>query len=201
MLLRSRKLRWIKGFRYRTVETFYVKTNFRPHKELNQGRITLMRDGMLIVAAGYSSDGASGPTIDTPDIMPGATAIHDPGYELMRNGMGGDTVVDIYQPNERAGEGVVYTTPDEEVVVKNATREQIRREWDKMLADAMLEDGRILIEKIVNCKALKPLFLRFKTLPVLLDRLLVFRAVYFYDGVRVGGESSATVQRKVYEAP
>lgn len=190
MILRSGALRWIAGFKYRTTEPYWLMTNFRPKRAIQLNRIHLTREGLLFIEAGYSSDGPSGPTIDTKDIMPGATGAHDPGYELLRNEMMG-VPVDIVQPEQRPGEGLIYNTPDEEKVIKNASHEQIRHEFDKLLADLMLLDGRIVCEKLDK-------YPRFKRL---LGKILVFRAQYFYDGLRLGGVSSAIVCRKEYAAP
>lgn len=190
MIQRSEALQWITGFKYRTTASYWVMTNFRPMREISLNRIHLTREGLLFIEAGYSSDGPSGPTIDTADIMPGATGAHDPGYELLRNGMMGVSV-DILQPESRPGEGVIYTTPEEEKVIKNASHEQIRHEFDKLLADLMLLDGRIVSSRLSNWPRFRKLF----------ERLLVFRAQYFYDGLRIGGVSSAVLPRKEYHAP
>lgn len=190
MIQRSNSLRWITGFKYRTTEPYWLFTNFRPKKAIQLNRIHLTREGLLFIEPGYSSDGPSGPTIDTPDIMPGATGAHDPGYELLRNGMM-SVAVDIVQPTFRPGEGVIYNTPEEDRVIKNASHEQIRHELDKLLADLMLLDGQIVSGK----------FDKYPRFRKLLERLLVFRAQYFYDGLRVGGVSSAVVCRKEYAAP
>ncbi|MBL0011144.1 MAG: hypothetical protein IPP22_09395 [Nitrosomonas sp.] len=55
----------------------------------------------------------------------------------------------------------------------------------------MLLDGQIVCDKFEKY----PLFKK------LLGKVLVFRAQYFYDGLRVGGVSSAIVCRKEYSAP
>lgn len=190
MIQRANKLRWIGGLKYRTTEPYWVFTNFRPKKAIQLNRIHLTREGLLFIEAGYSSDGPSGPTIDTKDIMPGATGAHDPGYELLRNEMLG-VQIDIVQPTYRPGEGLIYSTPDDEKVIKNASHEQIRKEWDKLLADLMLLDGQIVCQRLDK----SPFFKK------LVQRLLVFRAQYFYDGLRLGGVSSATVCRTEHAAP
>lgn len=197
---RASQIRWIGGFKYRTTESYYVFTNLRPRKEICLNRITLRRDGMLFVTAGYSSDGPSGPTIDTPDIMPGATVMHDPGYELLRNEMMG-AVIDIVQPNYRPGEGLIYNTPSEDRIINNATHEQIRHELDKMLADMMLEDGAIVRAKLKQSRWLSFLFEKIECLDSIVAKAQILRAQYFYDGLRIGGVSSAIVPRKEYVAP
>lgn len=190
MIQRSNALRWIEGFKYRTIEPYWLFTNFRPRRSIQLNRIHLTREGLLFIEPGYSSDGPSGPTIDTADIMPGATGMHDPGYELLRNGMM-SVVVDIIQPESRPGEGVIYKTPEADRIIKNAGHEQIRHEFDKLLADLMLLDGKIVAAR----------FAKFPRIQRLVERILVFRAQYFYDGLRLGGVSSAVVCRKEYSAP
>lgn len=190
MTQRAEKLRWISGFKYRTTEPYWVFTNFRPKRAIDLNRIHLTREGLLFIESGYSSDGPSGPTIDTNDIMPGATGAHDPGYELLRNEML-QVQVDIVQPDTRPGEGIIYKTPEDEAVIKNASHEQIRHEWDKLLADLMLLDGRIVSRRLDKCPILKKF----------LEKLLVFRARYFYDGLRLGGVSSAIVCKRERCAP
>ena len=48
--------------------------------------ISLAKDGLLIVRAGYCWDGPSGPTIDSASVMRGPLA-HDALYQLMREGL------------------------------------------------------------------------------------------------------------------
>ncbi len=52
-----------------------------PEKELcsDAKMITLLREGLLFISAGYSSDGPSAPTIDTKSFMLGAF-VHDALY-------------------------------------------------------------------------------------------------------------------------
>jgi hypothetical protein len=55
-----------------------------PEKELCSDAImiTLLREGLLFISVGYSSDGPSGPTIDAKSFMLGAF-VHDALYEAM----------------------------------------------------------------------------------------------------------------------
>ncbi|PSJ15863.1 hypothetical protein [Nitrosomonas supralitoralis] len=171
LIPRASKLRYIEGQKYRSVESFWAMCNLRPHREINLHNINLTRDGMFYLTPGYSSDGPSGPTIDTRDFMPGAMGWHDPCYELLRYEMM-HIEVDIIQPPSRPGEGVIYHTKPEDKIIRNASHEQIREEVDKFLADILL-----------------------------LDNMWRFRARYVYEGVRKGGLSSASVCTKVYAAP
>ncbi len=49
------------------------------------GYLEMQPDGGLLVKAGYSWDGPSGPTIDTENFMQGSL-VHDALYQLMREG-------------------------------------------------------------------------------------------------------------------
>lgn len=168
---RASKLRYIDGLKYRSTESYWAMCNLRPHREIHLHRINLTRDGLFFLEAGYSSDGPSGPTIDTRDFMPGAMGWHDPCYELLRHEML-HVQVDIIQPQSRPGEGVIYDTDPQDKIIRNASHEQIRQEVDKFLADILL-----------------------------LDDMWKFRAKYVYEGVRKGGILSAVECRKVFVAP
>ncbi len=171
VIQRASNLRYINGLKYRSTEPYWAMCNLRPHAVINLNRIHLTREGLFFLESGYSSDGPSGPTIDTKDFMPGAMGWHDPMYELLRHEML-HIEVDIISPDCRPGEGVIYHTDPENRIIKNASHEQIREEADKFLADILLLDG-----------------------------MWKFRAKYVYDGLRVGGMSSATQCKKIYVAP
>lgn len=168
-------LQYTKGYKYRTSNTFWCFTNIYPLDEVKTHRITLTVEGLLIVEAGYSSDGPSGPTIDTPSFIPGATGFHDPLYELLRcPGSPLERRCNILQPDYvRPGvaNGVYKVSPDEKVVL-NATHEDIRKEADRYLVDILLTHG-----------------------------MFKFRAKYVYDGLRAGGVSSARDAREVFVTP
>lgn len=178
---RSNSLRYIDGLRYRTTEAYWVMSNLRPQSEIHLNRITLTREGLFFVEAGYSSDGPSGPTVNTKDFMPGATGLHDPLYELLRNEML-HIPVDIVQPDSRPGSPSIYLN-EEPAIIKNASHEDIRKEADRFLIDIMILDW----EK-----------LDFKPLPKFLHTI---RLKYIYDALRLGGVSSASDCKKVYIAP
>jgi len=173
----SEKLRYTTGYKYRTHEAFWVFTNYRPAVELTLGRITLTREGLLFVSAGYSSDGPSGPTLDTPDFMPGATGFHDPIYELLRNGVMDNAQILILQPLEpRLGiEAGVYSIENEEAVRLlngKSSHEDLRREADRFLIDILLLQGMPTI-----------------------------RTKWIYWGLKIGGRSSASTLRTKHTAP
>jgi hypothetical protein len=48
--------------------------------------ISIEEGGILVLQKGYASDGASGPTLDTPSTMRGAF-VHDALYQLIRLGV------------------------------------------------------------------------------------------------------------------
>lgn len=124
--MRSEKLRYTKGYKYRTEETYIIQTNIIPGKEVKNGNIILTKEGILIILAGYSSDGPSGPTIDTKDFMPGAF-VHDALYELLRRSR-----------DEMIGSSI---TRQGKPVIVHASFDDLRKEADRFLRDLILEDG------------------------------------------------------------
>jgi len=71
--------------KYRASESIAVILPLFPEKELcsDAKMINLLRERLLFISAGYSSDGPSGPTIDTKSFMLGAF-VHDALYEMLR---------------------------------------------------------------------------------------------------------------------
>lgn len=170
-MLRADKLRYIGGLKYRSTEPYWAMCNLRPRSAIVLNRINLTREGLFFVEGGYSSDGPSGPTIDTKDFMPAAMGWHDPVYELLRHEMM-HVEISIIQPDFRPGEGYIYTTDPDNKIIRNATHEEIRQEADRFLADILLLDG-----------------------------MWKFRVKYIYDSLRAGGTSSAITSKKVHVAP
>ena len=125
-MLRSAKLEWTEGYKYRTHRTFWFFTNIKPFEEVQIGRITLTVEGLLIIDRGYSWDGPSGWTIDTKNFMPGSLG-HDAIYEILRC----DT-----KPLDRKCD-----IERDDVVIHAATHEQVREEADKMLHEIVIDDG------------------------------------------------------------
>jgi len=82
----------LKHWKYRTTQDRLENIGIVPPKDLeikNKSGEVVMRwtmDGMLYQRHGYCTDGASGPTIDTPDTMRPAHN-HDGGYQFGRAGM------------------------------------------------------------------------------------------------------------------
>lgn len=78
-------IKYKEGYKYQLVQSYivYVGILDRPCKT---DYLTLTRDGYLIIKKSYAWDGASGPTVDTPDTMRGSL-VHDALYQLMRLGL------------------------------------------------------------------------------------------------------------------
>lgn len=85
--MRSQHTYYTEGYKYRTSESIFKLLEIYPEKEIrSDGKmIILTREGLLFICSGYSSDGPSGPTIDTKSFML-AAFIHDALYELLRQG-------------------------------------------------------------------------------------------------------------------
>ena len=77
------KIKYREGYKYVLHETYSVQTSIRPPADIITPFITLTASGLLILRAGYASDGPSGPTIDTKNFIRGAFG-HDALYQLMR---------------------------------------------------------------------------------------------------------------------
>jgi hypothetical protein len=69
-------------YKYQLVESYEVMTCIKGY-EFNAQLYSLREDGLLTVLSGYAWDGASGPTIDTPDSMRGSL-VHDVFYQMIR---------------------------------------------------------------------------------------------------------------------
>lgn len=70
------------GYKYQLAANYHVQTTLRPPAPIVTAWITLDRDGLLTILAGYAWDGASGPTLDGKSaVMP--SLIHDVLYQLI----------------------------------------------------------------------------------------------------------------------
>jgi hypothetical protein len=67
-------------------ETFYFTLPVAPGYPGRLGFISFDAEGHVTVEPGYCWDGASGPTVDTPDSVRGSLG-HDVQYELMAHGL------------------------------------------------------------------------------------------------------------------
>ncbi len=72
-------------YKYQLDEDEIFQTSFRPARTINTRFLTLTRDGVLTVRAGYAWDGMSGPVRDTVHNHH-AGLCHDALYQLMRMG-------------------------------------------------------------------------------------------------------------------
>ena len=79
-------IKYKSGFKYQLARTYKAQTPIKPDEDIHYGYISLFTSGVMEMRAGYSSDGPSGPSIDTKSFMRGAFE-HDGFYELLRNGL------------------------------------------------------------------------------------------------------------------
>jgi hypothetical protein len=82
----SASIKYTEGYKYQTEKDLNYWTPLRPSQKIDIQFITLDTDGLLTIKKGYAWDGASGPTIDTPNTMFGS-CVHDALYQLMRAGL------------------------------------------------------------------------------------------------------------------
>lgn len=81
----SIRYRDLEKYKYQLMKDYSHDTGLRlPAAVATSGRwVAMSKTGRLALKKGYSWDGPSGPTIDTPDFMRGAL-VHDALYQLMR---------------------------------------------------------------------------------------------------------------------
>jgi hypothetical protein len=77
--------RSLRRYKYQLLESYRLYIPWLP-RLLYRGRFLAIDGGVLIVAAGYAWDGASGPTWDSGDSMR-ASLVHDAIYQLIRQGI------------------------------------------------------------------------------------------------------------------
>lgn len=70
-------------YKYTLVDPFSKQTELKPETRLGNDFLNLDGQGVLHISAGYSWDGPSGPTIDTPNFMQGSL-VHDALYQMIR---------------------------------------------------------------------------------------------------------------------
>jgi len=73
------------GKKYILTETYEDTIPFGYTKNIMTNYASYRLDGKILIGKGYSWDGASGPTIDTPDTMDGSL-VHDVLYQFIREG-------------------------------------------------------------------------------------------------------------------
>jgi hypothetical protein len=70
-------------YKYRLAQPYRLNIRLFPDSEIISPYIRVSEFGELVIGRGYTWDGPSGPTIDTPSFMRGAL-VHDALYQLMR---------------------------------------------------------------------------------------------------------------------
>ena len=78
------QIKYRAGYKYQLAEDYKIQTGIIGYS-VETDYIKLHLSGMLVIKSGYAWDGASGPALDTKDIMRGSL-VHDALYELMRKG-------------------------------------------------------------------------------------------------------------------
>lgn len=67
-------------YKYKLTEPLVIQTEIYPESDIVHPYFSIDRNGLMMIAAGYSFDGASGPAIDTDNFLRGACA-HDVPYQ------------------------------------------------------------------------------------------------------------------------
>ncbi len=81
------QIRYCAGYEFQLAENYSVDVGFRPLVSVSVGEwVALTDQGILSLKAGYAWDGASGPIVQSADIMRGSL-VHDGLYQLMRAGL------------------------------------------------------------------------------------------------------------------
>lgn len=78
------KLAYKSGYKYQVVLDFSYDVGIKGFEVHMNGFISLTREGVLTIHAGYAWDGASGPAINTINFRRGSL-VHDALYQLIEN--------------------------------------------------------------------------------------------------------------------
>jgi hypothetical protein len=81
----SDRIAFRRGYKYQLASIYGLRTPICPPELIVTEWIELDTHGWLQFSRGYAWDGASGPTIDTPDSMR-PSLVHDGFYQLMADG-------------------------------------------------------------------------------------------------------------------
>ena len=73
------------GYKYQLVSDYQYQSSLKIGQLILSDFFSIQPDGLITASKGYSWDGASGPTIDTPSNMR-ASLIHDIIYQAIRDG-------------------------------------------------------------------------------------------------------------------
>jgi len=82
----AQRIAYRRGYKYQLAEAYTLRTPILPPQRIVTEWIELDQNGWLTLRRGYAWDGASGPTIDTPDSMR-PSLVHDGFYQLMADGL------------------------------------------------------------------------------------------------------------------
>ena len=80
------KYRSIKKYKYELMESVILLTGIIPYTAAITPFLSITHNGLLNIRKGYAWDGASGPSVDTDNIMRGSL-VHDALYQLIRDGI------------------------------------------------------------------------------------------------------------------
>ena len=78
--------RVLRPYKYQLRDDYSVHIDLAPPGPVAHPFVSLGRDGLLTLRAGYAWDGPSGPALDTRNFMR-ASLVHDALYQLMRLGL------------------------------------------------------------------------------------------------------------------
>lgn len=79
-------IQYKKGYKYKLQQSVKSQTQIRDKIAAERSLwVVLQENGSLYIADGYAWDGASGPALDTKNIMR-ASLVHDALYQLIREG-------------------------------------------------------------------------------------------------------------------
>lgn len=77
------RIAYKQGYKYQLSEDYKITLDFSPTYNICTDYINFSLTGKLTILKGYAWDGASGPAIDTKDILR-ASLVHDALYQLIR---------------------------------------------------------------------------------------------------------------------
>lgn len=79
------KIHYRTGYKYQLARDYAVNVAIRPYDTIYTEFVCLNNKGLLVIRSGYAWDGASGPAIDSQNLIRGSLT-HDALYQLMREG-------------------------------------------------------------------------------------------------------------------
>ena len=82
----TKKIKYRKGYKYQLAKDYETKIGIILGYPIITDFICLYATGYLVIKKGYAWDGASGPGIDTKNILRGSL-VHDAIYQLIRQGL------------------------------------------------------------------------------------------------------------------